>query len=329
MRSAPHCSIRGSPATSGCSTRSCAAATGPTTALTRTDSVRGRASVASRTRGSARTTEQPDLGIEFVEPDAGLFSQRVRAAARRAAAGKRGPLLALPTHTGGWIAPAALVARLTEVGEDVDEPELLQALLRLAPDGRAAALAAAADLRRPARALGPLRARRGGSARRRAGRRRRTRRPRAAARSHPGGSGERGGRARRRGVLLRRVERTRRRSPRSMRRRRRAGSTTRRADPVARAPRPRLRRRDRPGRVGLPLVAVRRRRAAAARIAPERPRATDAARAATARRRAVRERRSRPPARRGRHHRRHRGWPARRHRTRRPVATRTFPAACC
>ena len=102
----------------------------------------------------ARTTEQPDLGIAFVEPDAGLLSQRVRAAARRAAAGKRGPLLALPTHTGGWIAPAALVARLTEVGEDVDEPELLQALLRLAPDGRAAALAAAADLRgRPGRVV--------------------------------------------------------------------------------------------------------------------------------------------------------------------------------
>ncbi len=74
------------------------------------------------------------------------FEMRLHEAARRAARGDARPLLARSTHAGGWIDPAALIARMELVGEDADERDLAQALLRLAPDGRAAALAAAADL---------------------------------------------------------------------------------------------------------------------------------------------------------------------------------------
>ena len=78
--------------------------------------------------------------------DLALIHQRLGAVTTRVANGTAGRLLALPTHEGGWIEPAALVERLREAGEDVDEPELAQALLRLAPDGRATALGDAADL---------------------------------------------------------------------------------------------------------------------------------------------------------------------------------------
>jgi hypothetical protein len=73
-----------------------------------------------------------------------------------------GPLLACPTHRGGWIDPRALVTRLrywqeqdvpgrTHVGgihefSIPDRYDFIQALLRLAPDHRAEALRAAADL---------------------------------------------------------------------------------------------------------------------------------------------------------------------------------------
>jgi hypothetical protein len=79
--------------------------------------------------------EQP----EFDEP--GLWDPRRRAAMARVLNRTAGPLLALPTHAGGWIEPQALVERLRQVGDDVDEPELTQALLRLAPGGRDAAFA--------------------------------------------------------------------------------------------------------------------------------------------------------------------------------------------
>ena len=68
---------------------------------------------------------------------------RIVAACARAARGDAAPLLALPTHAGGWIAPATLVERVRAVGEGADEVELAQALLRLAPEGRDPALAAA------------------------------------------------------------------------------------------------------------------------------------------------------------------------------------------
>jgi len=74
------------------------------------------------------------------------FAQRVTEAARRAARGDARVLLARPTHPGGWIQATVLIDRVEMLGEDVDECDLAQALLRLAPDGRAAALEAAADL---------------------------------------------------------------------------------------------------------------------------------------------------------------------------------------
>jgi hypothetical protein len=84
---------------------------------------------------------------------------RLHEAAERAAAGDSRPLLALPTHAGGWIAPSALLARLRH---DPDEHELAQALLRLAPDGRAEALEHARDI--PGRTGRVLRCALGGEA---------------------------------------------------------------------------------------------------------------------------------------------------------------------
>lgn len=67
------------------------------------------------------------------------------------------PLLALPTHDYGWIAPESLVARLEEAqknGQMIRQTDFMQALLRLAPDGRAAALDRLRDLPgHPARVL--------------------------------------------------------------------------------------------------------------------------------------------------------------------------------
>jgi hypothetical protein len=98
---------------------------------------------------------------------ADTWYQRLEAAGRRAAAGEAGPLLGAPTHAGGWIDPRVLVERVRGAapgvdaapghaaapGDDadpthagVDEVEFAVALLRLAPDGRAEALAAAADV---------------------------------------------------------------------------------------------------------------------------------------------------------------------------------------
>ncbi|WP_121249331.1 DUF6493 family protein [Solirubrobacter pauli] len=71
---------------------------------------------------------------------------RVAVVGTRAARGEAGPLLALPTHAGAWIDPRVLVERVAAAGTRVDEIELAQAFLRLAPDHRADALAAAADL---------------------------------------------------------------------------------------------------------------------------------------------------------------------------------------
>jgi hypothetical protein len=74
--------------------------------------------------------------------DLALIHQRLGAVTARVVNGTAGRLLALPTHEGGWIEPTALVERLREAGEDVDEPELAQAFLRLAPHGRDPGLAA-------------------------------------------------------------------------------------------------------------------------------------------------------------------------------------------
>jgi hypothetical protein len=59
------------------------------------------------------------------------------------------PLLSLPTHEYGWIAPESMVERLEEArknGQIILRADFMQALLRLAPDGRAAALEKLQDL---------------------------------------------------------------------------------------------------------------------------------------------------------------------------------------
>lgn len=59
------------------------------------------------------------------------------------------PLLATPTHRGGWIDAAAFVERLTvleQAGLDPESFDLRQALLRLAPDGRDPILGGATHL---------------------------------------------------------------------------------------------------------------------------------------------------------------------------------------
>jgi hypothetical protein len=68
-------------------------------------------------------------------------AQRVTAAAKRAARGEAGPLLALPTHVGGWIDPRVFAERYAAT-ERHDPWDLAEALLRLAPDGRDEALKA-------------------------------------------------------------------------------------------------------------------------------------------------------------------------------------------
>ncbi len=54
------------------------------------------------------------------------------------------PMLALPTHRGGWIDPVVLVERINEHYASqhvlIDDHDLAQAILRLTPDGRAEAL---------------------------------------------------------------------------------------------------------------------------------------------------------------------------------------------
>lgn len=80
------------------------------------------------------------------DPGAGAFlSARAHEAAVAAAAVGRHVTIAAPTHRGGWIDPAALVGRL-ETLPAPSHRELVAALLRLAPDGRPAALRSAAGL---------------------------------------------------------------------------------------------------------------------------------------------------------------------------------------
>jgi len=67
--------------------------------------------------------------------------------ARRVDAQTPAPLLSAPTHSGGWIDPLVLVERLIAwpAGGKLPTHDAHLALLRLAPDHRAAALGAAAD----------------------------------------------------------------------------------------------------------------------------------------------------------------------------------------
>jgi hypothetical protein len=96
--------------------------------------------------GSAPDTGRPVLGA-LAESLAG----RVRAVAREVAARHPRALTALPSYAGGWIEPVDVVARLAAVptgsgsAEDL-RPDVAQALLRVLPIRRSAALAAAGSL---------------------------------------------------------------------------------------------------------------------------------------------------------------------------------------
>jgi Family of unknown function (DUF6493) len=75
-----------------------------------------------------------------------FFSHRVLALAERGALGTATPLLAAPTHDGGWIDARELVRRsllLESLNQEADPLDQIQALLRLAPDHRTIALKAA------------------------------------------------------------------------------------------------------------------------------------------------------------------------------------------
>jgi hypothetical protein len=78
-----------------------------------------------------------------------FFDSRIEEVIGRVKVGRARPLLAAPTHEGGWISPVVLVQRLSALFSDDDEPDacdLIQALLRLAPDNREIALAEAGDV---------------------------------------------------------------------------------------------------------------------------------------------------------------------------------------
>jgi Family of unknown function (DUF6493) len=89
---------------------------------------------------------EPTAGHRSVHPGGGAFlSARARDLAEAVAAGRAFVGVAAPTHRGGWIDPAVLVDRL-EGGQPASTIDLVAAVLRLAPDGRAAALDAATGL---------------------------------------------------------------------------------------------------------------------------------------------------------------------------------------
>ena len=104
------------------------------------------------------------LGVEFRElrraayrhSAFGVLDLRVELLLTRFRARRFGPVLATPTHRGGWIDPRVFVERLKSL-RDAEKPvsrfDLIGGLLRLAPDFRDVALASAADLPNP---IGPI-----------------------------------------------------------------------------------------------------------------------------------------------------------------------------
>lgn len=68
-----------------------------------------------------------------------FLSQRSLELARRLSADPA-PLLSAPTHEGGWIDPAEWVRRINSLKNEPGEVDLILSLLRLAPDGKEAAL---------------------------------------------------------------------------------------------------------------------------------------------------------------------------------------------
>lgn len=76
----------------------------------------------------------------------GFLSAHCQVVARSIAAGRSWQLLSFPTHVGGWIDPRELVKRVNNwTGADPDMHDVILAMLRLAPDNRAAALKSLKD----------------------------------------------------------------------------------------------------------------------------------------------------------------------------------------
>ena len=72
-----------------------------------------------------------------------IWTARLNELAQRVATRTAAPLLAAPTHTGGWIDPRRFVERIQEfeaAGLPLPEMDVIQGLLRLAPGHRTAAL---------------------------------------------------------------------------------------------------------------------------------------------------------------------------------------------
>ena len=81
-----------------------------------------------------------------------VLQNRLQELATRVARGVAAPLLAAPTHGGGWVAAGNLVERLARLQAQGLQPmpwDFQQALLRLAPDARTQALATAAAIAGP------------------------------------------------------------------------------------------------------------------------------------------------------------------------------------
>ena len=78
-----------------------------------------------------------------------VIEMRISELSQRLQRRSRAPLLCCPTHHNCWIEPTAFVGRLEEhqrIGQTPGRFDLIQAMLRLAPDGRDAALRAAGQL---------------------------------------------------------------------------------------------------------------------------------------------------------------------------------------
>ncbi|HWB00880.1 MAG TPA: DUF6493 family protein [Pirellulales bacterium] len=88
----------------------------------------------------------------FNPPIYAFLDRRYRDLLQRLSAGHKGPLLSMPTHSSGWIDPLVFVERwrkLMELGIPILHSDVVLAALRLAPDHRAAALAATAKMDHP------------------------------------------------------------------------------------------------------------------------------------------------------------------------------------
>ncbi|HMB75787.1 MAG TPA: DUF6493 family protein, partial [Kiloniellaceae bacterium] len=97
-----------------------------------------------------RVTETKLYALDFAACNrSGLLLLRAWVLAEMMAEGLEAPLLSAASHSGGWLAPALLVDRAAawqKLGRTPALPDLVLALLRLAPEERTAALAAAKDL---------------------------------------------------------------------------------------------------------------------------------------------------------------------------------------